>query len=383
MDKPRARDIGIPLDGVTGPYNNITDVSGVEVGYSTITIGEPEDYTCDTSEFARTGVTAILPRGKNRTTVVAGRHSLNGNGELTGTHFIDDYGIFHGPIMLTNTFSLGIVRDSAYKWFMQKDLWQEFCYKGESVRGASVVYPVVGETYDGMINNARGFHVKEEHAFEAIENATSGPIAEGNVGGGHGMQVHLFKGGSGSSSRKLSEEEGGYTVGVFTQANHGAREHFTIKGIPMGKEITGCDPILNGVKPDKSGLNVKPGTGSIIVVIATDAPVTSEQLNKMCKRVQVGMGRLGGAMEDGSGDIFVGFSTAHSSVELTQSDRPHTRECLPHDMMDPLYRAVVESTEEAILNAMVSAETLVGINENTLFALPHDQVRNILKKYGH
>ncbi len=380
--KPRARDIGIPFQGDTGPHNNITDVAGVEVGYYTLVTGAPEEYVDDASPVARTGVTAILPRGKARTTVLAGRHSLNGQGELTGVHYIDDYGRFNGPVMLTNTFSVGCVRDAAYKWFMQRDLIEEFSMAGERVEGATVIYPVVGETYDGVLNNARGFLVKEEHAFAAIEDAKSGPIAEGNVGGGTGMQCHRFKGGSGSASRRLSPADGDYTLGVFVQANHGEREQFAIRSVPMGQLITDCDPILNGIVPGGGGLSPKPDTGSIIVVVATDAPVTPEQLGKLCKRVPMGLGRLGGGTGDSSGDIFLGFSTAHTSEQLTQSTAPVARDCLPHEMLDPLFRAVIDATEEAILNAMVAAETMTGINGNTLYALPHDQVRTLLDRYN-
>ena len=379
--KPRARDIGIPLVGDTGPHNNITDVPGVEVGYSTVIRGEPEDYTSYQSDFVRSGVTAILPRGKSRTTVVAGRHNLNGYGELTGINYLDDYGLISGPIMLTNTFSVGVVRDTAYRWFAEHDLIEELRLFGEPVEGATLIYPVVGETYDGFLNNGRGFHICGEHAIDAIETASAGVIAEGNVGGGTGMQCHLFKGGSGSASRKLASEEGGYTLGVFVQANHGYRDRFIVKGVPLGELITGCDPVLNGVAPG-GGLSPKPGTGSIIVVVATDAPVTAEQISKLCKRVSLGIGLLGGGMEDGSGDIFLGFSTAQSSETLTNSERVQTRMCLPHEMLDPLYQAVVDATEEAILNAMVAAQTLVGINGNTLHALPHNQVRKLMQDYG-
>jgi L-aminopeptidase/D-esterase-like protein len=378
---PRARDIGIPLEGETGPHNNISDVAGVEVGYSTLIMGQPADYVSDESLFARTGVTAILPRGKARTTVVAGRHSLNGYGEMTGIHYLDDFGQLDGPVMLTNTLSVGTVRDAAYKWFMRNDLIDELFLFGEPVKGATLMYPVVAETYDGFINNARGFHITEEHAFEALESAASGPIAEGNVGGGTGMQCHLFKGGSGSSSRVLTEEDGGYTLGVFVQANHGFRERFMIKGIPVGKLITGCDPVLNGIAPG-GGLSPKPGTGSIIAIVATDAPLTSRQISMLCKRVTIGIGVLGGGTEIDSGDIFLGFSTAHTSEMLRDPATVRQRECLPSEMLNPLFSAVVDATEEAILNAMVAAETMVGINGNTLFALPHDQVRVILKDHG-
>ena len=380
-NKPRARDIGIPLDGNPGPCNNITDVAGVEVGYATVIRGEPEDYISYESDFVRSGVTAILPRGKNRTTVVAGMHNFNGYGELTGVNYLKDYGQLSGPIMLTNTYSLGVVRDAAYKWFADNDLVEELRLFGERIEGATLMYPVVGETYDGYMNNGRGFHIKAEHAIEAIESARSGAIEEGNVGGGTGMQCHLFKGGSGSSSRVLSEDDGGYTLGVFVQANHGYRDQFSIRGVPMGQLITDSDPVLNGVAPG-GGLSPKPGTGSIIAIVATDAPLSSEQLNKLCKRVPLGIGRLGGGLEDGSGDIFLGFSTAQSSETLTATDGVQNRVCLPHEMLDPLYQSVVEATEEAILNALIAAETMVGINHNTLVALPHDQVKSILAQFG-
>jgi D-aminopeptidase len=378
---PRARDLGLPLHGRTGPHNNITDVPGVEVGYSTLIRGEPADYDSYESDFARTGVTAILPRGRSRSVVIAGRHTLNGYGELTGTHYLDDYGLLSGPVMLTNTFSLGTVRDAAYKWFARNELIHELTMAGEPVAGAALMYPVVGETYDGFLNNCHGFHVREEHVFEAIESAASGPIAEGNVGGGTGMQCHLFKGGSGSSSRRLSDEEGGYTLGVFVQANHGYRGRFMIRGVPLGQRITGCDPVLNGIAPG-GGLSPKPGTGSIIAVVATDAPVSSEQLGKICKRVPIGIGLLGGGTEDDSGDIFLGFSTTGASDSLMAPGAVQTRSVLPHDSLDPLYQAVVDATEEAILNALVAAETMTGINGNTLYALPLQQVREILAAEG-
>ena len=379
--KSRARDIGIPLTGQTGPNNNITDVEGVEVGYANIILGEPEDYISYKSNFARTGVTAILPRGKSRTTVLAATHSHNGYGEMTGAHYIRDFGRLDGPIMLTNTFSVGVVRDTAYKYFADNGLIEPMSIFGDTVEGATLLYPVVGETYDGLFNNAHGFHVKPEHVVSAIETAVSGGIEEGNVGGGMGMQCHLFKGGSGSSSRQLSDDEGGYSVGVFAQANHGFRERFMIKGIPMGELIQDCDPVLNGVAPG-GGLNPKPGTGSIIAVVATDAPVTSRQLEMMIKRVTIGVGLLGAGVEIHSGDIWLGFTTAHSSEHLNQSTETQTQNVLPWDMMDPLFAAVVDATEEAILNALVAAKTLIGINGNTLFALPHDQVQDILKRHG-
>ena len=380
--KLRAREFGLPFRGTPGKNNTITDVAGVEVGYSTIIMGEPEDYVADESDFARTGVTAILPRGKTRTTVVAATHSFNGFGELTGAHNIADFGVLDGPIMLTNTFSVGTVRDAAFKWFMERDLITPMSLLGEPVEGATLIYPVVGETYDGFINNARGFHVKPSHAIEAIESAAVGPIAEGNVGGGTGMQCHLFKGGSGTASRKIAADDGGFTLGVFVQANHGYRERFQFRGIPLGTMITGADPVLNGVAPG-GGLNPKPGTGSIIVVIATDAPVSARQLDLICRRAPLGVGLLGGGTDYGSGDIVLGFSTAHSSEALTDPMPVASRDCLSPYALDGLFAAAVDATEEAILNALAAAETMTGINGNTLCALPLDQVCEIINEFQH
>lgn len=380
-DSNRARDLGIPFDGTPGKFNAITDVPGVEVGYSTVIFGEPEDYKSYSSPFARTGVTAILPSGKGPSAVAAGLHSLNANGELTGALFIEDYGHFRGPIMLTNTGSVGVVRDAVYQLLFEKDWFYPYVMGGEPVEGAAVLYPVVGETYDGFINNLNGHHVKAEHAREAIETAGSGSVAEGCVGGGTGMQAHLFKGGSGTASRVLTIEQDEYTLGVFVQANHGTREAFQIRGVPIGPEIVDCDPVLNGIAPGGNGLNLKPGTGSIIVIVATDAPLDSIQLRKLAKRVPIGIGLLGGGCEDGSGDIFLAFSTANAGASLVGHEVT-TRTSLPHDALDRLFSAVVQATEEAILNAMTAATTTIGINGNTLFALPQDQVRAILKDRG-
>lgn len=360
------------LPGITGEYNAITDVKGVEVGYSTVIIGEPEDYKGPGSEFARTGVTAILPRGKQRSAVFTGRHDLNGNGELTGTHWVDDSGFMHGPIMLTNTNSVGVVRDTTSKWMIENKFYYPMIVDGRPIDGVGYFYPTVGETWDGLMNDTNGFHVRPEHALEALQKAHSGVLEEGNVGGGTGMQCHSFKGGSGTSSRVLPKEAGGYTVGVFVQANHGFREHFEVLGIPMVDEIKDCDPILNTFAP-------KPGTGSIIVVIATDAPVLPWQLAKMCRRVQIGIGKLGSGYENGSGDIFLAFSTANEDAYTTSVSKV---ELLSDDMMDPIYKAVAEGVEEAILNALCAAETMVGREYNKFFALPHDQFVAALEKHG-
>ncbi|MFQ7473370.1 MAG: P1 family peptidase [Anaerovoracaceae bacterium] len=370
--KKRARDLGIKLEGTTGRYNAITDVKGVEVGYSTIIKGIPEDYDKTGTGFARTGVTAILPRGRQRSVVYAGRHDLNGNGELTGTHWMDDSGFIHGPIMITNTNSVGIVRDTTTKWMLQNNYYHPLMMEGKPVPGCGYFYPVVGETYDGILNDTNGFHVKEEHAMEALNNAHGGAIEEGNVGGGTGMVCHEFKGGTGTSSRVLLKEQGGYTIGVLVQANHGARPFFQINGIPMADKIKGCNPEYKVLEPE-------PGTGSIIVVLATDAPVNPIQLSKMCKRVPIGIGKLGSGYENGSGDIFVAFSTANEN-SFTHS--VSTAEVLGDDMMNPIYKAVAEGVEEAILNALCAGETMVGLHHNKIYAMPHDKIEEIMKKYN-
>jgi len=367
----RARDLGIPFEGKCGKYNAITDVEGVEVGFSTIIIGEPDDDTTADSEFARTGVTCILPRGRKRSAVFAGRFDLNGNGELTGTHWIDDSGFLHGPIMITNTHSVGVVRDAASKWMIRNNYYYPIFRDGKEVQGMGYFYPTVGETFDGVLNNINGFKVTEQHALEAIESARGGFVREGNVGGGTGMRCHEFKGGTGTSSRIVTLEEGRYTVGVLVQANHGTREEFRIAGIPFGKEIKGCDQVIRHLAP-------KAGDGSIIVVVATDAPFMPWQLSKLCKRVPLGIANLGGGYQNSSGDIFIAFSTANENAFCYSKT---TVEMLADEKIDPFYKATAEAVEEAIVNAMVAAESMVGRNNNYVPALPHDQVREILKKY--
>ena len=370
--KKRARDLGLDLPGTPGTHNAITDVAGVEVGYSTIIHGEPEDWRGPGSHFARTGVTAILPRGHRRSIVFAGRHDLNGNGELTGTHWIDDSGFLHGPVMITNTNSVGIVRDTVSRWMIEHNYYAPLVYDGREIPGLGFFYPVVGETWDGKLNDISGFHVKPEHALEALESTTSGLIAEGSVGGGTGMMCHDFKGGTGTASRVLSPEEGGYTVGVLLQANHGSLEEFQVLGVPMGKLLTGYAPVYAHLSPE-------PGTGSVIAIIATDAPVLPWQLSKLCKRVPMGLGRLGAYGTNGSGDIFLAFSTANEQaycLDVAQVD------LLSDQKINPLYRAVVECVEEAVLNALCAAETMVGRQGNTAYALPHDLLVAELARHG-
>jgi D-aminopeptidase len=369
--KKRARDLGLPFEGAPGKYNAITDVEGVEVGFSTIITGESTEDTTEDSDFARTGVTAILPRGKKRSAVFAGRYDHNGNGEMTGTHWIDDSGFLHGPLMITNTNSVGIVREAASKWMVKNRYFYPSFKDGKEVDGLGFFYPAVGETFDGVLNNINGFKVKEENAFEALESAAGGFVAEGNVGGGTGMRCHEFKGGTGTASRVLSEEEGGFTVGAIVQANHGTREEFRVAGIPFGKLIKGYDMDIKHLEP-------KPGDGSIIVVVATDAPVLPWQLSKMCRRVSLGIGNLGGGYQNGSGDIFLAFSTANENAFSYDSSEVTL---LSDDKMDPIYRAVAQAVEEAIVNAMVAAEDMYGRNRNFVPALPHDEVERILKDY--
>lgn len=369
--KKRARDLGLPFEGTPGEYNAITDVEGVEVGFSTIITGESTEDTTEDSDFARTGVTAILPRGKKRSAVFAGRYDHNGNGEMTGTHWIDDSGFLHGPLMITNTNSVGVVREAASKWMVKNRYFYPSFKDGKEVEGLGFFYPAVGETFDGVLNNINGFKVKEENAFEALENAAGGFVAEGNVGGGTGMRCHEFKGGTGTASRVLSEEEGGFTVGAIVQANHGTREEFRVAGIPFGKLIKGYDMDIKHLEP-------KPGDGSIIVVVATDAPVLPWQLSKMCRRVSLGIGNLGGGYQNGSGDIFLAFSTANENAFSYDSSEVTL---LSDDKMDPIYRAVAQAVEEAIVNAMVAAEDMYGRNRNFIPALPHEEVERILKDY--
>lgn len=368
----RARDFGIPFPGKTGMYNAITDVAGVEVGFKTLILGESTPDTTPDSDFARTGVTAILPRGKRRSAVFAGRSDWNGNGEMTGTHWLDDSGFLHGPIMITNTNSVGVVRDAAAKWQVQNDYFYPICsQEGEEIPGFGYFYPVVAETFDGTLNNINGFKVSEADAMEALENAKSGPVAEGCVGGGTGMICHEFKGGTGTASRVVCGVNEDYTVGVLVQANYGAREELTIAGIPFGKEIKGCASRIEKVSP-------KAGTGSIIVIVATDAPLMPWQLSKLSRRAALGIGKCGGGNHSGSGDIFLAFSTAN---EDAYPNILSTVTMLSDAGIDPLYRAVEEATEEAIVNALVAAEDMYGRNRNFVPALPHDEIRRILKKY--
>lgn len=357
--KPRARDLGVPFDGSPGPLNAITDVKGVEVGHTTLISGEAGPLKVGVGPV-RTGVTAVLPRGKDsRDAVFAGWFNLNGNGEMTGTHWVEDSGFLDGPVMITNTHSVGIVRDAVIQWKVTR---------GEAdMEGFWWSLPVVAETWDGYLNDINGFHVKVEDAIHALDSAHAGPVEEGNVGGGTGMICNEFKGGIGTSSRVLTAREGGYTVGVLVQCNYGEREQLRIAGINVGREI----PAPKIWEED---------TGSIIVIVATDAPLIPTQLKRIARRVALGVGRDGSYSGDGSGDLFIAFSTANPGAIGPKG--LHQITMMPNDRLDPLFLATVEATEEAVVNAMVAAETMTGVNNHKVIALPHDQLRTILKKYN-
>lgn len=367
--KPRARDLGVPFNGKTGTFNAITDVKGVKVGYSTIISGSGRNIVGKGP--VRTGVTAIFPRGKASkfSPVFANWYSLNGNGEMTGTTWVPESGFLETPIMITNTNSVGVVRDAVLKWYVDTD-W----YKGDDWW---YTYPVVAETYDGFLNDIYGFHVKEEHVLEAINKAASGKIAEGNVGGGTGMRCLGFKGGTGTSSRVVTIKDSTYTVGVLVQANFGRKPSLTIAGVPVGKEL--MDTLNNELKLPPQSYR-KEGDGSIIVVVATDAPLLPHQLKRIANRVPLGIGNTGGYGTNGSGDIFIAFSTANPDA-FQRSDFAKV-DMLPNDEIDPLLEATVQSVEEAIINSMIAAETMEGINGNKSHALPHALLIDILTKYN-
>jgi D-aminopeptidase len=358
QSKPRARDLGVPFDGTPGPLNAITDVKGVEVGHTTLISGGATSKPGDGP--VRTGVTAVLPRGKPpNSPVFAGWFTENGNGEMTGTTWVEDSGFLEGPVMITNTHSVGVVRDAVIAWRLK--------HGGPDQQGYSWSLPVVAETWDGYLNDVNGFHVKPEDAVHAIETAQSGPVAEGNVGGGTGMICNEFKGGIGTASRILDAKYGGYTVGVLVQCNYGQRDQLRIAGVPVGREIGGPKVWDDDV-------------GSIIVVVATDAPLIPTQLKRVARRVTLGLGRDGSYSGDGSGDIFIAFSTANTWPSASGGLRQITM--LPNDRINPIFLATVQATEEAVINALVAAETMTGTKGHTVYALPHDQLRAVLKKFN-
>ncbi len=363
--RPRARDLGVPFDGTPGPLNAITDVEGVLVGHTTLISGNGKLVVGKGP--VRTGVTAVLPRGTASMDrfSFAGWYSQNGNGEMTGTTWVEESGFLEGPVMITNTHSVGVVRDAVIAWRVahgpagpDDDWWS---------------LPVVAETWDGWLNDINGFHVKPGHVLHAIDSAHSGPVEEGAVGGGTGMVCNGFKGGIGTSSRKLADKDGGYLVGVLVQCNYGRRQNLRIAGIPVGREIESEDPYA-WLPSDAAEL------GSIIVVVATNAPLLPHQLKRMARRVPLGIGRTGSIASNGSGDIFIAFSTANPGA----SDVDHLVDLkmVPNGSLDPLFAATVEAPEEAIVNAMVAATDMTGINGHHVRALPHDELRAVLAKYN-
>src|SRR5215467_8854445 len=363
--KERARDLGIPFDGTPGKWNAITDVAGVEVGHTTLISGEGKLEVGKGP--VRTGVTAVLPRGRNSVNnpVFAGWFSQNGNGEMTGTTWVEESGFLEGPVMITNTHSVGVVRDAVVQW--------RVAHGKPDPTGYWWSLPVVAETWDGWLNDINGFHVKPEHAFQAIQSAHGGAVEEGAVGGGTGMICNGFKGGIGTSSRKLDPKDGGYTVGVLVQCNYGSRQNLRIAGIPVGREISSQDPYA--YQPSEISER-----GSIIVVVATDAPVLSHQLKRLARRVSLGLGRNGSISGDGSGDIFIAFSTANAHADGGKA--VVDLKFLPNDALDPVFAATVQATEEAIINAMVAAQTMTGIENHKVIGIPHDRLREVLKKYN-
>lgn len=353
--KPRARELGIPFEGTPGEFNAITDVKGVTVGYSTIIEGET----------ARTGVTMIHPRGREeKTPVFAGWHSFNGNGEMTGMAWIEESGFAEGPIGLTNTHSVGIVRDAIIAWQVKN-----------KIQFQPWALPVVAETADAWLNNMNGFFVKEKHVYEALDSARSGRIAEGNVGGGTGMMCYEFKGGTGTSSRRIPDELGGWTVGVLAQTNFGHRHQLTIAGVPVGKHMLDDIPRVQSENPFKQE------DGSLIVIVATDAPLLPNQLKRVARRVSLGMARTGALGGNGSGDIFLAFSTANHAAAYPNEKGISEIQVLNNEHIDPVFQATAYATEEAIINSIFAAEDMTG-HEISVKAISHERVMTLLKQYN-
>ncbi len=362
---PRARDLGIPFDGTPGPLNAITDVSGVIVGHTTLISGEGK-LRVGTGPV-RTGVTAVLPRGSLSTSspVFAGWFALNGNGEMTGTTWVEESGFLEGPIMITNTHSVGVVRDAVIRW--------RVAHGAADLSGYWWSLPVVGETWDGWLNDVNGFHVKAEHAIRALETAHAGAVEEGNVGGGTGMICNGFKGGIGTSSRHLADKDSEYTVGVLVQCNYGTRQNLRIAGIPVGREVEAPEP-YTFVPSDIQE------RGSIIVIVATDAPLLPHQLKRLARRVPLGLGRNGSISGNGSGDLFIAFSTANKDAGAGTG--VHDLQMLSNESLDVVFAATVAATEEAVVNAMVAAKDMTGVDGHRVIALPHDRLREVLRKYN-
>jgi D-aminopeptidase len=379
-EKPRGRELGVPIGGTPGVLDAITDVAGVEVGHTTLISGSGR--LVQGKGPVRTGVTVVHPRGKaNPDPVFASWFTLNGNGEMTGTTWVQEGGLLEGPVAITNTHSVGVVRDAIIRWEVGlKNALQPWWL------------PVVAETYDGTLNDISGFHVTAEHVLAALDGASGGLPLEGNVGGGTGMICHGFKGGIGTASRKLPEAQGGYTVGVLVQCNYGSRRDLRIAGVPVGEEIpdlTACvagdGPLPQGSSRPRCGAPAaprdEPEQGSIIVVVATDAPLLPHQLKRVATRVTLGIGRQGGFGGNGSGDIFIAFSTAnprawHDDVAVRDV------KMLPNERISPIFQATAQATEAAITNALLAAETMTGADDVRVYAMPVDRMLAAMKKYG-
>ena len=360
-DPIRARDLGIPFDGTPGSLNAITDVEGVTVGHETIIKDLPNDRA------VRTGVTAILPRGRDShdNLVFAGWFTLNGNGEMTGTTWVEESGFLKGPVMITNTHSVGAVHQATIAWRVAQG--------SPDASGYFWSLPVVAETWDGYLNDVNGFHVKPEHAQAALESAVGGPVAEGSVGGGTGMNCHEFKCGIGTSSRIVRTDDGEYTVGILVQANYGRRDTLRVAGVPVGKHLRN-DRVFSADD------EMPAGAGSIIIVAATDAPLLPHQLKRIAKRATLGLARVGGIGGNGSGDIFIAFSTANTHVG--QAAKSVSVTMLPNEYMDALFLATVEATEEAIVNALVAGRDMTGDRGHSVKGIDHDELVRVLREYN-
>jgi D-aminopeptidase len=360
QNKPRARDLGVPFEGTPGPLNAITDIAGVEVGHTTLIEGE----------YVRTGVTAIWPRGKQSDDpAFGGWFSLNGNGEMTGTTWLEESGFVDGPVMITNTHSVGVVRDAYIQWQVNHGRKPAT----NSFGGNFWSLPIVAETWDGVLNDVYGFHVKPEHVFKALDSAKPGEVEEGGVGGGTGMICYGFKGGIGTSSRVVAGKQT-YRVAALVQCNCGGRRQLHIAGVPVGQEIPANPPVASKNAPYRED------TGSIIIVVATDAPLLPHQMKRLARRASLGLARTGSTSGNGSGDIFIAFSTANP--RLTGGADPVSVTMLPNEGMNQIFEATVQAVEEAIVNAMVAADTMSGFRGSHVTALPHDGLRQALKKYG-
>ncbi len=365
-ERVRLRDLGIEIGAYpTGTYNAITDVAGVRVGHTTLVSGDGPLQVGHGP--VRTGVTVVLPHESNigADPVFAGYHVLNGNGEMTGLVWVKESGLLTTPIAITNTHSVGVVRDALIAYDVQRA-------SGDYDIAWSL--PVVAETYDGILSDINGMHVRPEHVYAAMDSAASGPVAEGCVGGGTGMICHEFKGGIGTSSRVLPEQYGGYTVGVLVQANHGQRRRLRVDGVPVGE-------VIDGTEVPTPRMSIPPGSGSIIIIVATDAPLLPMQCTRLAQRAALGVARVGGVGENSSGDIMLAFSTANRGMQrATRPPEPITVKMLHNDVLSPLFEAVVEATEEAILNAICMATTTVGINGHTAHAVPLERLREVMNR---